>query len=65
MNKKGVAPIEDLREACLDADVRMIACQMTLDLFEYSIDDMIEGPEIGGAATYIEVAANSHINLFI
>ena len=65
MNKKGIAPIEDLREACLDADVRMIACQMTLDLFEYSIDDMIEGPEIGGAATYIEVAANSHINLFI
>ena len=65
MNKKGIAPIEDLREACLDADVRMIACQMTLDLFEYSIDDMIEGPEIGGAATYIEVAANSDINLFI
>ena len=65
MSKKGVAPIEDLREACLDADVRMIACQMTLDLFEYSIDDMIEGPEIGGAATYIEVATQSDINLFI
>jgi peroxiredoxin family protein len=65
MNKKGVAPIEDLREACLEADVRMIACQMTLDLFEYSIDDMIEGPEIGGAATYVEVAAQSDINLFI
>ena len=65
MNKKGIAPIEDLREACLDADVRMIACQMTLDLFEYSTDDMIEGPEIGGAATYIEVAAQSDINLFI
>ncbi len=65
MNKKGIASIEDLREACLDADVRMIACQMTLDLFEYSTDDMIEGPEIGGAATYIEVAAQSDINLFI
>ncbi len=65
MNKKGVASIEDLREACLDVDVRMIACQMTLDLFEYSTDDMIEGPEIGGAATYIEVAAKSDINLFI
>jgi len=33
MNKKGVASIEDLREMALDADVRMIACQMTLDLF--------------------------------
>ena len=65
MNKKGVASIEDLREACIDADVRMIACQMTLDLFEYSTDDMIDGPEIGGAATYIEVASQSDINLFI
>ena len=65
MNKKGVAPIEDLREMALDADVRMIACQMTLDLFEYSLDDMIEGPELGGAATYIEVATQSDINLFI
>ena len=56
---------KDLREMALDADVRMIACQMTMDMFEYSLDDMIEGPELGGAATYIEVATQSHINLFI
>lgn len=65
MNKKGIASIEDLREMAIDADVRMIACQMTLDLFEYSMDDMIEGPELGGAATYIECAMKAHINLFI
>jgi peroxiredoxin family protein len=65
MNKKGVAPIEDLREMAVEAEVRLIACQMTMDLFEYSMDDMIEGPELGGAATYIEVATQSDINLFI
>jgi peroxiredoxin family protein len=65
MKKKGIAPIEDLREMALEADVRMIACQMTMDLFEYKIEDMIEGPELGGAATYIECATNSDINLFI
>lgn len=65
MKKKGVASIEDLREAAIESDVRMIACQMTMDLFEYSLDEMIEGPEIGGAATYIETAMNSEINLFI
>ena len=65
MAKKGVASIEDLREMAIDADVRMIACQMTLDLFEYSLDDMIEGPELGGAATYIECATQADINLFI
>jgi peroxiredoxin family protein len=65
MNKKGVASIEDLREAAIETDVTMIACQMTLDLFEYSPDDMIDGIELGGAATYMEVAAKSDINLFI
>jgi peroxiredoxin family protein len=65
IKKKGVASIPELRELAVEADVRMIACQMTLDLFEYSRDDMIEGIEIGGAATYIEVATQSHINLFI
>jgi len=65
MKEKGVASIEELRELAVEADVRMIACQMTLDLFEYSKDDMIDGIEIGGAATWVEVAAESHINLFI
>ena len=65
MNKKGVASIEDLRELAVEADVRLIACQMTMDLFEYELDDMIDGPELGGAATYIECATQSDINLFI
>jgi peroxiredoxin family protein len=65
IKKKGVASIPELRELAVEADVRLIACQMTLDLFEYTKDDMIEGIEIGGAATYIEVATQSHINLFI
>jgi peroxiredoxin family protein len=65
IKKKGVASIPELRELAVEADVRLIACQMTLDLFEYSKEDLIDGIEIGGAATYIEVATQSHINLFI
>jgi peroxiredoxin family protein len=65
MKKKGVASIQDLRALALESGVRMIACQMTMDLFEYKLEDMIEGPELGGAATYIEVATQSDINLFI
>ena len=65
MNKKGIASIGELRELALEADVKMIACQMTMDLFEYSLEDMIEGPELGGAATYIEVASGCDINLFV
>ena len=65
IKKKGVASIEDLRAMALEADVKMIACQMTMDLFEYKMDDMIEGPALGGAASYIEVATKSDINLYI
>jgi peroxiredoxin family protein len=65
IKKKGVASIEELREAAIESDVKMIACQMTMDLFEYKLEDMIEGPELGGAATYIDIATKSDINLFI
>jgi peroxiredoxin family protein len=65
IKKKGVASIEELRNIAVEAEVKMVACQMTLDLFEYSMDDMIEGPEVGGAATYIEDALKADINLFI
>ena len=65
IKKNGVASIEELRELAVGAEVNMIACQMTLDLFDYKQDDLIEGPALGGAATYIEVATKSDINLFI
>lgn len=65
MKKKGVASIEELREIALESEVNLIACQMTMDLFEYSTDDMIDGVELGGAATYMEKALKSDINLFI
>ncbi|MEJ2257431.1 MAG: DsrE/DsrF/DrsH-like family protein [Woeseiaceae bacterium] len=65
IKKKGVASIEELRDMAVEAEVRLIACQMTMDLFEYSKDDMIDGIDIGGAATYIECATQSDINLFI
>lgn len=65
IKKKGVASIEELREMALEADVKMIACQMTMDLFEYKLEDMIEGPVLGGAASWVDVATRSDINLFI
>ena len=65
IKKKGVASIEDLRSMAIEADVKMIACQMTMDLFEYKRDDMIEGPVVAGAASYVEIASKSDINLYI
>jgi peroxiredoxin family protein len=65
IKKKGVASIEELREAAIESEIKLIGCQMTLDLFEYDRDEMIDEMEIGGAATYMAQALQSDINLFI
>ncbi len=65
IKKKGVASIPELRDAAIDSDVRMIGCQMTLDLFEMDKKDLIENIDVGGAATYMESALKSDINLYI
>lgn len=65
IKKKGVASIEELRTMAVDAEIKIIACQMTMDLFEYTMDDMIEGPVLGGAASYIDEATKAGINLYI
>ena len=63
--KKGVATIEELREICIESGVKLIGCQMTMDVFGFSKDDFVEGVDIGGAATFLEFAADADIQLFI
>ena len=65
IKKKGVASVEELREMAIESEVNMIACQMTLDLFEYKREDLIDGVDIGGAASWVEVATKTEINLYI
>ena len=65
MKSKGVASLEELRELCIEADVKLIACQMTVDLFEFSTSEFIDGIEYGGAATFFEFAGESDICLFV
>jgi peroxiredoxin family protein len=65
MKSKGVASIEDLRELCVEAEVKMVACQMTVDLFEMNPSEFIDGVEFGGAATFFEFAGESDITLYI
>jgi len=65
MKAKGVASIEELRELCQEAEVKMVACQMTVDLFDMNPADFIDGIEFGGAATFFEFAGESDICLYI
>jgi len=62
---KGVASIQELREICLESGVKLIACQMTMDLFDFKREEFINGIEIGGAATFFEFAGEADVSLFI
>ena len=62
---KGVATIEELRDICIESDVKLIGCQMTMDVFGFEKDDFVDGVDIGGAATFLEFAAESDIQLLI
>ena len=63
--KKNVAGIGELHQVARESGVRMIACQMTMDVFGYTKDDFIEGIEIGGAAAFLSIARRGHLTLFV
>jgi len=65
IKKHGVASLEELRDLCLEADVKLIACQMTIDLFEFDKSEFIAGIDYGGAATFLEFAGQADITLFV
>jgi peroxiredoxin family protein len=65
LKKKGVASLEELRALCLEAEVKFIACQMTVDLFDFQKSDFIDGIEYGGASTFMEFAGETDVCLFV
>ena len=62
---KGVASVEELRDMCVDLDVKMIGCQMTMDVFGFKKEDFIKECTVGGAAMFLEYAADADVQLFI
>ncbi len=66
IKNKGVASVEELRSACIEGGVNLIGCQMTVDLFGFTRDDFIpEVKEYCGAATFLPMARDADVSLFI
>lgn len=65
MKKKGVASVTELRELCLEAEVKFIACQMTVDLFDMNHSEFIDDVEYAGATAFFDVAGDADITLYI
>ncbi len=66
MKNKGVATVAELRQACVESDVNLLGCQMTVDLFGFTHADFIpEVKEYCGAASFLGRAQKAEVNLFI
>ena len=63
--KHGVASIGTLLALAQESGVKLIACQMTMDVLGIKNTDLIDGVEVGGAASWLDEAADAGINLFV
>jgi len=62
---QSVPPIKELLDMARDSGVKLVCCQMTVDVLGVKQKNLIEGIEYGGLATFIEYGMGSTINLFI
>ncbi|KOP81022.1 sulfur reduction protein DsrE [Lysinibacillus sp. FJAT-14745] len=57
--KANVPAIPQLVEMAQELGVKLIACQMTMDVMGLTTDDFVEGIEFGGAVTFLEFAKDA------
>ncbi|MGM0501976.1 MAG: FAD-dependent oxidoreductase [Bacillota bacterium] len=65
MEDKGVDSLETLMQQAQENGVRLVACQMTMDLLGFDKKELIDGVEVGGVATFLNSADQSNMSLFI
>lgn len=63
--EKHVATIRELLESAQELGVRLVACQMTMDVFGYAQEDFLDGVEFGGAAAFLADARRANVTLFV
>lgn len=65
MKNKNVDSLELLLQQALDEGVRLVACQMSMDIMGIAKEELIDGVELAGVASYLDAAESSDVNLFI
>ena len=65
MKNKNVSSLKELIEDAQKSGIKFIACQMSMDVMGLTKEELIDGIEIGGVASYIDASSNANSNLFI
>ena len=65
MKNKGVSSLEQLIQNAIDHGVRLVACQMSMEIMGIKQEELIDGVELGGVATFLGSGEQSNMSLFI
>ena len=65
MKSKGVSSLEELIQNAIDHGVRLVACQMSMEIMGIKKEELIDGVELGGVATFLGSGEQSNMSLFI
>ncbi|MER3558294.1 MAG: pyridine nucleotide-disulfide oxidoreductase, partial [Armatimonadota bacterium] len=65
MKQQGVPQPEEMAQMARDLGVRIVACQMSMDVMGIHKEELIDGIEVGGVATFLGDAVRSKVTLFI
>ena len=65
MREKNVETLENLMKQAMENGVKLVACTMSMDVMGIRKEEIIDGVEFAGVASYLGDAENSDVNLFI
>ena len=65
MKSKGVSSLEELIDSARNHGVRLVACQMSMDIMGIRKEELIDGVELGGVSTFLGSGEQSDMSLFI
>jgi peroxiredoxin family protein len=63
--KQSVPTIKELLDTAKESGVKLVACQMTLDVLGTKQKDLIDGIEFGGLSTFLEYGMGATVTLFV
>lgn len=65
MKDKNVSSLEELMRQAMAQGVRLVACTMSMDVMGITKEELIDGVELAGVASYLGDAEVSNVNLFV
>ncbi|MFC7442980.1 DsrE/DsrF/DrsH-like family protein [Laceyella putida] len=65
MKKKNITTLKELIEMAQELDIKLVACTMSMDVLGIKKEELIDGLEYAGVASYLAEANEAKLNLFI